>query len=129
MTSEEHLFERAPGGELSPGASSQGEQPLAGMLDSLLGGARNELAGAQIEGMAGGGAVRVIMDGEQNVLEVKLSPDVVDANEIEMLEELIVSAMADAARQAQEVKLRSVAALAQSFGLGDVLGGPDSEAQ
>lgn len=125
MTSNE--FEGAPGNVQFPGASQQQEQSLAGMLDSLLGGARNQLATEQVEGMAGGGAVRVIMDGEQNVLDVKLSPEVVDPNEIGMLEELIVSAMADAARQAQEVKLRSVSALAEMFGLGDALGGPSTE--
>lgn len=107
----------APGDSFPPGAAAVPEDAGA-MLERLLGGARQQLSAAAIEGVAGGGAVRVRMDGEQNVLGVKLAPEVVDPGDIELLEDLIVSALADAARQAQAAKLRSVGALAEMFGLG-----------
>lgn len=110
-------FDEAPG-EL-PGASSHETSPdLGGMLQDLLGGAREQLSSRTVEGVAGGGAVRVTMDGEQNVLAVKLTREAVNPDDIEMLEELLVSALADAARQAQRVKMESVGALAERLGLG-----------
>lgn len=112
----------APGGNESPGAAAFPGNAGA-MLEQLLGGARQHLSAEAIEGVAGGGAVRVQMDGEQNVLGVSLAPEVVDPGDIELLEELIVSALADAARQARAAKLRSVGALAEMFGLGGAFGG------
>ncbi|MCK9520413.1 MAG: YbaB/EbfC family nucleoid-associated protein [Dehalococcoidia bacterium] len=111
-----------PGPEGGSGVPLPPDSDPASMLENLLGGARQQLGTTHVEGVSGGGAVRVTMDGEQNVLSVKLSPEVVDPGDIEMLEELIVSALADAAGQAQAAKLESVSNLARMFGLGEILG-------
>lgn len=117
----------ALGTDEDSGVRNSPENDAGNLFESLLGGARQQLGATQVEGVAGGGAVRVTMDGEQNVLAVKLSPEIVDPGDIPLLEELIVSALADGARQAQAAKLESVSALAEMFGLGSVLGEREEE--
>jgi len=114
------------GGTYNEGVPEPGEGPgppgqlesSFGLLEELLGGAQAQLSSIQVVGQAGGSAVRVTMDGEQNVLAVQLDPEAVRSDQVEWLEDMIVTAMADGARQAQEAKLRSVAALAERLGLG-----------
>lgn len=112
-------YEGVPGPGEDPGIPAQPGSP-SGLFEQLLGGARAQLGDVRVVGLAGGGAVRVTMDGEQNVLSVKLDPEAVRGDQVEWLEDMIVSALADGARQAQEAKLRSVAALAERLGLGDM---------
>ncbi len=59
---------------------------------------QEELANREFTGTAGGGMVEVIMNGEKNVVSVKLNPDVVDKDDIEMLEDLITAAFNEAAK-------------------------------
>ena len=58
-----------------------------------------ELEEKQYEASAGGGAVKVTVSGKKEVLSVKLDPEVVDPDDIEMLEDLIVAATNEAFRQ------------------------------
>jgi hypothetical protein len=62
---------------------------------------QQELAEATIEGSAGGGAIVVAMNGHREVQEVKISPEVVDPDDIEMLQDLILAAINDATTKAQ----------------------------
>lgn len=64
---------------------------------------QRELEEARVEGIAGGGAVRVIASGTGEIMEVKLSPEVVNSDDIELLEDLIVVAVRDATSKAQEL--------------------------
>lgn len=50
----------------------------------------------------GGGAVEVTVNGKKEITSIKLSPEVVDPDDIEMLQDLIISAVNEANRQAQE---------------------------
>ena len=65
--------------------------------------AQEELATTVIEGSAGGGMVSVIMNGSRDIQSVKISPEVVDPDDVEMLEDLIVAALQDAAAKAEEL--------------------------
>ena len=58
--------------------------------------AQEELANKIVEGSAGGGMVKVEMNGKNQVLSVKIDPEVVDPNDIEMLEDLIIAALNEA---------------------------------
>ena len=58
--------------------------------------AQAEVEAAEFEAAAGGGAVNVKVNGKKEVLEVKLQPEVVDPDDIEMLEDLIVAAINEA---------------------------------
>ncbi|HEK85636.1 MAG: YbaB/EbfC family nucleoid-associated protein [Candidatus Saccharicenans sp.] len=57
---------------------------------------QKELAEMRIEGSSGGGMVTVVLDGQKNCLEVRLDPEVVNKDDIEMLQDLIVSAFREA---------------------------------
>jgi DNA-binding YbaB/EbfC family protein len=58
--------------------------------------AQEELQRKEYEGTAGGGAVKVVLNGKNELVSVKLNPEVVDKEDIEMLEDLIVAAHANA---------------------------------
>lgn len=64
---------------------------------------QEELGESMVEGTAGGGAVTVKMTGHREVRSVTISPEIVDPNEVEMLQELIMIAFNDASKKAQEL--------------------------
>jgi DNA-binding YbaB/EbfC family protein len=70
-----------------------------------------ELAEMEIEGTAGGGMVKVVVNGKQELLEVKIDPEVVDPDDIEMLQDLIVAAVNQARQKAQEMQNEQMAQL------------------
>ena len=61
-----------------------------------------ELEEKQYTASAGGGAVSVTVSGKKEILSVKLSEEVVDPEDIEMLQDLIVAAVNEALRKAEE---------------------------
>ena len=63
---------------------------------------QKELETKEFTAAAGGGAVEVTVNGKKELLKVKLSEEVVDPEDIEMLQELIVAAVNEAMRQADE---------------------------
>ena len=61
--------------------------------------AQEQLANAEVHGQAGGGLVQVTMKGSGEVVGVSIDPNVVDPDDVETLQDLIVGALTDAARQ------------------------------
>lgn len=70
----------------------------------------------EITAAAGGGAVEVTMNGKKEVLKVKLSPEVVDPDDIEMLEDLIMAATNEAIRQIEEISQESMSKITGGLG-------------
>ncbi|NSW87383.1 MAG: YbaB/EbfC family nucleoid-associated protein [Syntrophobacteraceae bacterium] len=64
---------------------------------------QEELAAKTVEASAGGGMVTVVINGRQEVLSIKVDPQVVDPEDIEMLQDLIVAAVNDGLRKSQEM--------------------------
>ncbi len=62
---------------------------------------QDELKDMKFEASAGGGAVKVTVNGEQDILEVKINKDVADPEDIEMLEDMILVAVNDAIKQSK----------------------------
>ncbi len=60
---------------------------------------QEEMEEKKFEATAGGGAVRVVVSGKREVLEVELKPEVVDPDDIEMLQDLVVAAINEALRK------------------------------
>ena len=58
----------------------------------------------RLENSFGGGAVKVVTNGKGEVLEIVLSPEIVDPSDIEMLQDLIVSAVREALKKAEDHK-------------------------
>ncbi|WP_322817616.1 YbaB/EbfC family nucleoid-associated protein [Tepidiforma sp.] len=109
---------RRAGGGL-PGRSSigGGNANALAQAQELLAKAQAELAAATVEGSSGGGAVRVTMSGEQKILAIALEPEVVDPNDVEMLQDLIMAAIADATQKAAELQQKSFGAITGGLGL------------
>ena len=61
--------------------------------------AQEELAIMTVAGTAGGDAVKIEMNGHHDVVSVKIKPEVVDPDDVEMLEDLLLTAMQDAAKK------------------------------
>lgn len=57
----------------------------------------------EVEASAGGGAVKVVATGKKNIVSIGISPEVVDDDDIEMLEDLIVAAVNEALVKADEM--------------------------
>ena len=77
-----------------------------------------EEAGAKrVEGTAGGGMVTVVCNGRGEVVEVKIDPEVAGADELEMLQDLVVAAANDALRKSRELLSQEMARLTGGLGL------------
>ena len=71
-----------------------------------------QLRAIRVEGSAGGGMVTIQMDGEQNVLAIKIEPQIFEEKDVAMLEDLIVAAYSDAKRKILEKTQESLKSLA-----------------
>lgn len=80
-------------------------------MQSKMAQMQEDLATVVLTGQSGGGMVQVVVNGKQEVLKVKIDPSVVDVEEIEMLEDLVVSAINDAHRKVQDVTQENMAKL------------------
>ncbi len=78
--------------------------------------AQKELEEKEITAAAGGGAVEVTVSGKREITKVKLSQEVVDSDDIEMLEDLIMAAVNEALRQLEEVSQNSMAKITGGMG-------------
>ena len=63
---------------------------------------QRELAEAEVEATAGGGMVTVVMNGMKQVRAIRIDPEVVSKDDVEMLQDLIVAAISDAQRKVDE---------------------------
>lgn len=84
---------------------------------------QEELAQTPVEGTAGGGVVKVTINGSNQVLSVELAPEVVDPDDIEMLQDLIVAAANDAINNAQKLSEERMGALTKGMKLPGGMGG------
>lgn len=65
--------------------------------------AQEEMNSKEIEGTAGGGMVKVVMTGAQELKSITLNPDAVDPDDVEMLEDLIMAAFNNAQEQIKQL--------------------------
>jgi len=72
---------------------------------------QEELAEKRIEATSGGGMVRVVANGKQEILEIKIDPEVVNPDDVGMLEELILAAVNQAREKASELQMDGLSGL------------------
>jgi DNA-binding YbaB/EbfC family protein len=72
---------------------------------------QQELEETDVEGTAGGGAVRVTVNGLRTVKSVKIDPDAVDPNDIEMLEDMVLAAIQEAMKSAEDLASQKMGAI------------------
>ena len=80
--------------------------------------AQKELEEKEVTAAAGGGAVEVTVSGKKEITKVKLSEEVVDPDDIEMLEDLIMAATNEALRKMEELAQSSMAKITGGLGGG-----------
>ncbi len=80
-------------------------------LEKRLAEARQALETMTVEGTAGGGVVRISMNGQRDVLRVSVDPAVLEARDAGMLEDLLLSAFRDARQRCDDLVAREMASL------------------
>ncbi len=78
--------------------------------------ASKALEEAEVTATAGGGAVEVTVSGKKEIVKIKLSPEVVDPDDIEMLEDLIVAATNEGLRKIDEMSEQSMGKITGGMG-------------
>jgi DNA-binding YbaB/EbfC family protein len=73
--------------------------------------AQEELANLTVEASSGGGAVKVMMNGQQQIQSVKIAPEVVNKEDVEMLEDMVLTAVKEAQAMAQEAAAKKMGGL------------------
>ena len=79
---------------------------------------QKELEEKEFTAKAGGGAVEVTVTGKKEVTKVKLSQEVVDPDDVEMLEDLVMAATNEALRMAEEANAEIMSKMTGGLGLG-----------
>jgi DNA-binding YbaB/EbfC family protein len=83
----------------------------AQQMQARLAKAQEELGKATVEASAGGGAVKVVVTGHQQLLSVKISPEAVDPEDVEMLEDLVLAAVNEGMEKARELASSQLGAI------------------
>lgn len=78
---------------------------------------QQELAGEQVEASAGGGMVKAVANGQQQLLQITIDPQAVDPSDVEMLQDMIVAAVNEALRQSQELANKRLGGLTAGLGI------------
>ena len=86
-------------------------------LQRQLAKAQEALANETVEASVGGGAVTIVMDGQQNVRSVHISPEAVDPEAVDVLEDLVTAAITQAMDKSRELANQKLGGLAGGLGL------------
>lgn len=64
---------------------------------------QEELKERTVEASSGGGMVKVVCDGQQNIVSIEIEPELLEEKDVEMLQDLILAAVNDALRRSREI--------------------------
>lgn len=78
---------------------------------------QKELEEKEFEASVGGGAVVAVANGKKQIVDIKLKPEVVDPDDVEMLEDLILSACSEALKKAEEETSKEMGKITGGFNL------------
>ena len=82
--------------------------------------AQEALANETVEASAGGGMVTVTITGDLVVKDVRIDPDAVDPEDVELLQDMVLAAVNEAVRQAQELAAKKMGGLTGGMDLGSL---------
>lgn len=83
----------------------------AQQLQAKLAKAQQELGNITVEASSGGGVVKVVIDGHQKVRSVEISPEVINAEDAELLQDLVMAAVNEAIAKSQELANKHLSSL------------------
>ena len=86
-------------------------QRMAQQMQADMQRIEGELRDAQVDGSAGGGVVKAVVTGKQELVSVTIDPAAVDPSDVEMLQDLIVAAVNDALRASRQMAEEKMAAV------------------
>ncbi|GAB4266253.1 MAG: YbaB/EbfC family nucleoid-associated protein [Deferrisomatales bacterium] len=78
---------------------------------------QEQLAAKSVEASAGGGMVRCVVNGKQEVLSLTIEPEVVDPDDVEMLQDLVLAAVNEAIKKSQEMVASEMGKVAGGLGI------------
>jgi DNA-binding YbaB/EbfC family protein len=78
---------------------------------------QEELAQKTVEATSGGGMVRCVVNGKQEILALSIEREVVDPEDVEMLQDLVVAAVSEAIKKSQEMVAAEMGKVAGGLGL------------
>ena len=90
---------------------------MAQQMQAQMAQAQEELREKTLEATAGGGAVRVVITGAQELRAIEIDRDAVDPAEVEMLQDLILTAVNDAIARSKELERERMGAIAGGMGI------------
>ena len=83
----------------------------AKMMQKKMAEVQEELKNMEFEASAGGGAVKVKVNGDQEILEIKLNNEMIDADDLDMVEDMVMVAINDALKQSKDESKNKMAGL------------------
>lgn len=83
---------------------------------------QEEIAQKEFEGSAGGGMVKAKVMGDQRLVGLKINPEVVDPDDVEILEEMIIGAISQAMEEASKASASSMSSLTGGMGMPSIPG-------
>lgn len=89
----------------------------AQQMQKLFTEAQEKLAEEEVVGSASGGLVEVTMKGNKTIVGIKIKPEIVDKEDVEMLEDMILAALNDAQAKAEELSQKTLGPLGGAKGL------------
>jgi nucleoid-associated protein EbfC len=84
-------------------------------LQARLNKAQLELEAMEMEVSSGGGAVKIVVNGQQKIKSIKISKEVVNPEDVEMLEDLVLTAVSEAIVKSQEAASAKLGGLTGGF--------------
>ena len=90
---------------------------MAQQVQAQMAQIQEELRETTLEATAGGGAVRVVISGAQEVRVLEIDPSAVDPAEVEMLQDLVLTAVNDAISRSKALERERMAAVAGGLGM------------
>ncbi len=83
----------------------------AQQLQARLAKVQDELSDATVEASSGGGAVTVVVNGQQEIRSVKISPEAVDPDDVGLLEDMVLAAVNEAINKSKELAAEKLGAI------------------
>lgn len=90
---------------------------MAQQMQAQMAQAQEELRETTLEATAGGGAIRVVITGAQEIRAIEIDPSAVDPEEVDMLQDLILAAVNDAIARSKELERERMGAVAGGLGI------------
>jgi len=83
---------------------------------------QEELAQQRVEASAGGGMVKVVANGREEIVDITIDPEVVNGDEVDMLEDLILAALKEVQGKAKELAQKEMGSMMGNLGLPNIPG-------